>query len=425
MSSVKFSAAGTDAATVGREARAWFEENWEPDLTVGEWWQRLAEAGWGFPTWPAEWFGRGIAPHLARAVTTSRRAVGALGPPAGIAQGLAGPTIIAHGSDEQRRRFLPGIVGGEVWCQLFSEPGAGSDLAGLQTRAVRDGDEWIVNGQKVWTSGAHIASRGILIARTDPDVPKHRGLTYFVIEMRQPGIEVRPIREMTGRAIFNEVFFTDARVPAENVIGEIGGGWGVALTTLANERTMLGAGSFGSAGAGLLMRPTSLGDRAGDLAGATEAAARAAATSGADELLRGLVEEYGRADDPIFRQEVASIYTLLEIARYTDLRVRAAVDRGGRPGPEVSVGKLAASRLLREMRDTMFRICGPYATLWGDDAPRGGRVHEVGFSSYLISIGGGTDQVQRNIIGERVLGLPGEPRTDKDIPFSKLPSNPH
>jgi alkylation response protein AidB-like acyl-CoA dehydrogenase len=339
---------------------------------------------------------------------------------------MCAPTIVTHGSDAQKQRYLrPLFTSEEIWCQLFSEPGAGSDLAGLQTRAVRDGDEWIVNGQKVWTSGAHIASRGILIARTDPDVPKHRGLTYFVIEMRQPGIEVRPIREMTGRAIFNEVFFTDARVPAENVIGEIGGGWGVALTTLANERTMLGAGSFGSAGAGLLMRPTSLGDRAGDLAGATEAAARAAATSGADELLRGLVEEYGRADDPIFRQEVASIYTLLEIARYTDLRVRAAVDRGGRPGPEVSVGKLAASRLLREMRDTMFRICGPYATLWGDDAPRGGRVHEVGFSSYLISIGGGTDQVQRNIIGERVLGLPGEPRTDKDIPFSKLPSNPH
>ena len=425
MTSVKASIAGTDAATVGREARAWFEENWEPDLTVGEWWQRLAESGWGFPTWPAEWFGRGIAPHLARAVTTARRAVGALGPPAGIAQGLAGPTIIAHGSDEQRRRFLPGIVGGEVWCQLFSEPGAGSDLAGLQTRAVRDGDEWVVNGQKVWTSGAHIASRGILIARTDPDVPKHRGLTYFVIEMRQPGIEVRPIREMTGRAIFNEVFFTDARVPAENVIGDIGGGWSVALTTLANERTMLGAGSFGSAGAGLSMRPTDLGDRAGDLAGATEAAASAAASSGAGELLRSLVEEYGRADDPIFRQEVARIHTLLEIARYTDLRVRAAVDRGGRPGPEVSVGKLAASRLLRELRDTMFRICGPYATLWGDDAPRGGRVHEVGFSSYLISIGGGTDQVQRNIIGERVLGLPGEPRTDKDVPFSELPSNPH
>jgi alkylation response protein AidB-like acyl-CoA dehydrogenase len=412
----------TTPDAVEREARAWFESAWDPELAVGEWWRRLADSGWGFPTWPVEWYGRGLAPHETRRLPAIRRAVGALGPPAGIAQGLAGPTIIAHATDEQRRRFLPGITGGEVWCQLFSEPGAGSDLAGLQTRAARDGDEWVVNGQKVWTSGAHIATWGILIARTDPDVPKHRGLTYFVIDMRQPGIEVRPIREMTGRAIFNEVFFTDARVPHENVIGEVGGGWGVALTTLANERTMLGAGSFGSAGGGLSIRPTDLGQRAGDVARAAEAQAAAAASSGAGDLLRSLVAEYGRGSDPVFRQEVARIHTLLEIARYTDLRVRAAVDRGGRPGPEVSVGKLAASNLLRELRETMFRVCGPYATLWGDDAPRGGRVHEVGFSSYLISIGGGTDQVQRNIIGERVLGLPAEPRTDKELPFSALPS---
>ena len=412
-----------EVEAVDRDARAWFESSWDPDLSVGEWWRRLADSGWGFPTWPVDWYGRRLAPHETRGLAAVRRAVGALGPPAGIAQGLAGPTIVAHGTDEQRRRFLTGITGGEVWCQLFSEPGAGSDLAGLQTRAVRDGDEWVVNGQKVWTSGAHIATFGILIARTDPDVPKHRGLTYFVIDMRQPGIEVRPIREMTGRAIFNEVFFTDARVPHENVIGDVGGGWGVALTTLANERTMLGAGSFGSSGGGLSIRPADLDARAGDMARAAESrAATAAASSGAGDLLRSLVDEHGRGDDPVFRQEVARIHTLLEIARYTDLRVRAAVDRGGRPGPEVSVGKLAASQLLRELRETMFRVCGPYATLWGDDAPRGGRVHEVGFSSYLISIGGGTDQVQRNIIGERVLGLPAEPRTDKELPFSALPA---
>jgi alkylation response protein AidB-like acyl-CoA dehydrogenase len=287
---------------------------------------------------------------------------------------------------------------------------------------VRDGDEWVVNGQKVWTSGAQLARYGILVARTDPDVPKHRGLSYFVIDMRQPRIEVRPIREMTGRAIFNEVFLTDARVPAENLLGEPGSGWGVALTTLANERTMLGAGSFGSAGGGLSIRGADLGARAGDAARAAEAAATGAAraSSGAGELLRSLVDEHGRGADPLFRQEVARVHTLLEIARFTDLRVRAAIDRGGRPGPEVSVGKLAASRLLQTLRETMFRICGPYATLWGDDAPRRGRVHEVGFSSYLISIGGGTDQIQRNIIGERVLGLPAEPRVDKDVPFSEL-----
>jgi alkylation response protein AidB-like acyl-CoA dehydrogenase len=379
----------------------------------------LAESGWGFPTWPRAWFGRGLPPNLTRAVADARRAVGALGAPAGIAQNLAGPTILAHGTEEQKQRFLPGIVGGEIWCQLFSEPGAGSDLASIQTRAELDGDEWVVDGQKVWTSGAHVARFGILIARTDPSLPKHQGLSYFVIDMDQPGIEVRPIREMTGRAIFNEVFLTSARVPADNRIGDLGEGWAVALTTLANERTMLSAGSFGSSGSGASIRPLDLDAPAGNAVRPTDADA-ASSGSGAGDLVLGLAEEFGRRDDAVTRQEIARIHTLLEIARYTDLRVRAAIEAGGRPGPEVSVGKLAASHLLRTMRETMFRICGPHATLWGDDAPRGGRVHEVGFSSYLISIGGGTDQIQRNIIGERVLGLPREPRADKDVPFSEL-----
>jgi len=217
-------------ARVRAEAAEWFEANWDPSLPLGAWWMLLARSGWGFPTWPTEWFGRGLAPNLIRTVAAARRAIGAVGPPAGIAQNLAGPTILAHGTEEQKQRFLPGIVGGEIWCQLFSEPGAGSDLASAQTSAVLDGDEWVVNGQKVWTSGAQVARYGILVARTDPSLPKHQGLSYFVIEMAQPGIEVRPIREMTGRAIFNEVFFTDARVPAENRIGGLGEGWAVALT---------------------------------------------------------------------------------------------------------------------------------------------------------------------------------------------------
>ena len=411
--------APTDPDDVRAEAGAWFEENWDPELTVGEWWQRLAGGGWGFPTWPVEWYGRSLGAHLAPQVTAARRSVGAMGPPAGIAANLAAPTIIAHGTDEQRRRFLPRIIGGEVWCQLFSEPSAGSDLASLQTRAVRDGSEWIVNGQKVWTSGAHIARYGILVARTDTSVAKHRGLTYFVIDMQQPGIEVRPIREMTGRAIFNEVFFTDARVPHDQVIGDVDGGWGVALTTLANERTMLGAGSFGTSGGGVSIRQPDLERRAGDLVEGASSRPETA-KSDAASLLLGLLAQYGSAEDPVTRQEVVRVWSLLEIARYTDLRVRAAVERGGRPGPEVSVGKLAASQLLQTLRETMFRVCGPYATLWGDDAPLAGRMHEVGFSSYLISIGGGTDQIQRNIIGERVLGLPAEPRADKGLPFSEL-----
>ena len=407
------------SADVYAEAMAWFESNWDPELPLRDWWRRLAESGWGFPTWPEGTYGRGLSGDAARLVADARRDARVAPPPAGIAQNLAGPTIVAHGTPNQQARFLPGIVTGEIWCQLFSEPGAGSDLAGLQTRAERDGDEWVVNGQKVWTSGAHIARYGILIARTDPTVPKHAGLSYFVIEMDQPGIEVRPIREMTGRSIFNEVFLTDARVPADNQIGGLGEGWSVALTTLANERTMLGAGSFGSSGSGAAIREIDLDAPAGQLV-RSEARPAGGARSGAAELLHAVLERYGDPTDPIARQEVARIHSLIEIARYTDLRAKAAIARGGRPGPEVSVGKLAASHLLRTMREALFRLCGPYATLWGDDAPFGGRAHEVGLSSYLISIGGGTDQIQRNIIGERVLGLPREPRADKDVAFSEL-----
>ncbi len=404
---------------MAEQAGEWFEQHWDPELSLGEWWRLLAESGWAFPTWPTEWYGRALAPHVAGGVTEARRAIGAVGPPAGIAQNLAGPTIIAHGTEEQKRRWLPGIVGGEVWCQLFSEPGAGSDLASLQTRAVRDGDEWVVNGQKVWTSGAQVAKYGILVARTDPTVVKHQGLSYFVIDMDQPGIEIRPIREMSGRAIFNEVFFTDARVPADNLVGELGGGWSVALTTLANERTMLGAGSFGLSGAGASIGRPDLSSRVGDLVRHGDTAAEATG-SGAAELIFEVLRNFADTNDPLVRQDVAVLYTLIEIARYTDLRARAAIEAGGRPGPEVSVGKLAASHMLRTMRDTLYRLCGPASTLWGDDAPLGGRIHDIGFASYLISIGGGTDQVQRNIIGERVLGLPREPRADKDVPFNEL-----
>jgi alkylation response protein AidB-like acyl-CoA dehydrogenase len=240
--------------------------------------------------------------------------------------------------------------------------------------------------------------------------------------MDQPGVEVRPIREMSGRAIFNEVFFTDARVPNDNLVSEVGNGWGVALTTLANERTMLGAGSFGSSGGKLAIRRTDDDVRVGDLVSPEggEGDAGAARSSGVAMLARTLMDQHGLRDDTVARQEFAVAYSLLEIARFTDLRVKAAIEAGGRPGPEVSVGKLAASHLLRTLRDTMFRFAGMEATLWDDDAPLGGAIHEIGFSSYLVSIGGGTDQIQRNIIGERVLGLPSEPRVDKELPFSEL-----
>src|SRR5581483_1343967 len=306
--------------------------------------------------------------------------------PSGIGVMMAGPTIVAHGTDEQRKRFLPNMVSGkEVWCQLFSEPGSGSDLASLQTRAVRDGDEWVVNGQKVWTSGAQFSKWGILIARTNPDVPKHKGITYFVIDMDQPGIEVRPLKEMTGGATFNEVFFTDARVPDANVLGEVGEGWGVAVTTLAHERNSLGAGGLVNASSG-----------GGEMAGMA-----AAFGGGGGSMIKMLPQLFGKGADPVVRQDIARIYTLLEIARFTGLRAQAAAARGERPGPEVSTGKLMASTIVRTLRDAGLRIEGPHGMLHGSDAPLGGMLQFLALFSPAVSIAGGTDEVQRNIIGER------------------------
>ena len=221
------------ADDVRSEIKAWIEESWDPELTMREWWQRLGESGWAAPTWPEQWFGKGLSGDAAAAARSALGESGAPGPPAGLSVMLAGPTIIAHGTDEQKERYLRPIITGQVaWCQLFSEPGAGSDLASLQTRAVRDGDEWVVNGQKVWTSGGHVADMGMLLARTNPDNPKHKGITYFAIEMDQPAVDVRPLREMTGRALFNEVFLSDARVSNADIVGELNNGWAAAMTTL-------------------------------------------------------------------------------------------------------------------------------------------------------------------------------------------------
>jgi alkylation response protein AidB-like acyl-CoA dehydrogenase len=255
---------------VTAEVTAWLEENWDPDLTVAEWWERLGTSGWAAPSWPEESFGRGLSRQDSVQVQQAIAQFGALGAPGGLGLLLAGPTIATHGSEEQRQKYLRDIVTGQkAWCQLFSEPGAGSDLAGLQTRAVRDGDEWIVTGQKVWTSGGQIADLGMLLARTDPDVPKHQGISYFALEMHQPGVEVRPLREMTGRALFNEVFISEARVAHDALIGGDNNGWAVANTTLAFERAGLGAGG-GSAAGGAASPGTVAGDltkRAGDFVG--------------------------------------------------------------------------------------------------------------------------------------------------------------
>ncbi len=416
------------AELVREEVRAWLAENWDPDLTLAQWWDRLAESGWAVPTWPEEWYGKGFTRDLAAAVSEEIAAVGAVGPPSGLGILLAGPTIITHGTDEQKRRYLKPIINGqEAWCQLFSEPGAGSDLAGLQTRAERDGDEWVVNGQKVWTSGGQLADLGMLVARTDWDVPKHKGLTYFALPMDQPGVEVRPLREMTGRALFSEVFFTDARVSDDARIGELNGGWAVANTTLANERAGLGSGGSGALGGAFPGRKAGFLDRrAGDLAGGAPRGGGAGANVGSTrsgKLFMQLAKELGRDRDPVVRQNLAQLYTLNEIGRMTALRTKAARAAGRGPGPEANTAKLMMSRITRLSREVGLEILGPWGTLMGPDTPGGGAIQEMALFSPAPSIYGGSDEIQKNIIGERVLGLPKEPDPYKGKAFREVPRN--
>jgi alkylation response protein AidB-like acyl-CoA dehydrogenase len=416
------------AELVREEVRAWLAENWDPDLTLAQWWDRLADSGWAVPTWPEDWHGKGFTRDLAVAVSDEIAAAGAVGPPSGLGILLAGPTIITHGTDEQKRRYLKPIVNGqEAWCQLFSEPGAGSDLAGLQTRAERDGDEWVVNGQKVWTSGGQLAELGMLVARTDWDVPKHKGLTYFALPMDQPGVEVRPLREMTGRALFSEVFFTDARVSDDARIGELNGGWAVANTTLANERAGLGSGGGGALGGAFPGHKAGFLDRrVGDLAGGGPRGGGAGANVGSTrsgKMFADLAKELGRDDDPSVRQGLAELYILNEIGRMTALRTKAARAAGRGPGPEANTAKLMMSRITRLSREVGLEILGPYGTLMGTDTPGSGAVQEMALFSPAPSIYGGSDEIQKNIIGERVLGLPKEPDPYRGQAFRDVPRN--
>ncbi|HVM39242.1 MAG TPA: acyl-CoA dehydrogenase family protein [Acidimicrobiia bacterium] len=403
------------AKAIREEARAWFEENWDPDLTMEEWWQRLFEGRWTAPTWPEEWYGRGLSGDLAKVVAEERRRVGAPGGPGGLGIMLAGPTIVTHGTDEQREKYLPGILTGQdAWCQLFSEPGAGSDLASLQTKAVLDGDEWTVTGQKVWSSGAQHADLGMLIARTDVEAPKHQGITYFIIDMDQPGIEIRPIVEMTGRALFNEVFLDDARMPADRVLGGLGNGWAVANTTLANERAGLGGVAPGKK-AGFLTQ------KAGDLGKGGGGTGTGAIFRGkGSDLIVDTAKKLGKIDDANLRQEIARLYTLERISEFTALRIRAAAKSGKGPGSEVSTMKLNMSRIVRLVREAGLKALGAHGMLMGRESETGGVIQEAALFSPAPSIYGGTDEIQKNIIGERVLGLPKEPGPDKNTPFKDL-----
>ena len=410
---------------VATEVRSWLKENWDPNSTLREWWSRLSADGWAFPTWPKGYGGREMAPGDAREVGLALTEAGAAAPPAGLGQMMGGPVVLEHGTEEQRDQWVRSLAAGlESWCQLFSEPGAGSDLASLQTRAVRDGDVWIVNGQKVWTSGARTADRGMLVARTNLDAPKHKGITYFIIDMDQPGIDVRPLKQMDGGATFNEVFITDAVVPHENVIGSENNGWMVAVATLAYERQGIGGrgangvavGAPGERNGNLDLPITELLERV--RRGQSEMAAAAAGPG--FRAHADLARELGRADDPVTRQRLASAYLVTETHRLNTARARAAAQSGKRPGPEVSIGKLYSSRIAHGNRDLTLGIEGASGMLWGEDAPHAGRFQQTGMRAHASSIAGGSDEIQRNIIGERVLGLPKEPQVDRDVPFRDL-----
>jgi alkylation response protein AidB-like acyl-CoA dehydrogenase len=408
--------------SVYTEAAAWFSEHWDENLTLGQWWEQLAEAGWAFPSWPKGFGGRGLPPQATKQVTAARRAVGALGPPNGVSTFLVAPTLLHYGSDEQKARFLPGIVTGcDRWCQLFSEPGAGSDMAGLATRADLDGDEWVVSGQKVWNSGAQFARYGILIARTDPDQPKHKGITYFLIDMEQDGVDVRPLREMTGDAAFNEVFLSDARVPEANRLGEPGDGWRVAMTTLSHERDPDNAGMGDSAAFGTYDLATPVGRYMEESATIVDGFSIALGGT-INRTLDDIIDTSGRNDDPVTRQELMKLLAMRRTSRWSGQRAVDAMKAGGEPGPEVSTLKLVGSAIGRHTRDTGLEAMGASGMLYAEDAPQNGVFQAYAMFTPALSIAGGTDEVQRNIISERVLGLPREPgeAEQRSQPWSEL-----
>jgi alkylation response protein AidB-like acyl-CoA dehydrogenase len=387
------------------EVRAWLKEHAEPLRDDGYNWSRdhehpeyvarcrqwqhtLYEGGWGAITWPVAYGGRGdTAWHQAIFNQEAARFDVSTGAFA-VGIGMAGPTLIAHGTEDQKQRFLPALLrGDEVWCQLFSEPEAGSDLAGLRTRAVRDGDEFVVDGQKVWNSGAQHSDWGILLARTNPDVPKHKGITYFLVDMRTPGIDVRPLRQITGHAHFNEVFLTGVRIPAGNVLGEVDGGWAVTHTTLANERTLIGGANQGVT----------------------------------TQRIVDLARRCGRDQDPLVRQGIAAFHTRTRLLRFMNYRVQTALSQGKPPGPEAATTKLFLSQHLARTGDLVLEIEAAGGMLSRESALDDGAWQHVFLQQWASRIGGGTDNIQRNALGERVLGLPGEPRADKGVPFKDLP----
>ena len=395
----------TDEA-LREEVRAWLADNWRPEALktrdtsgwgVSEetkaWLAKVADAGWAAPRWPTEWEGRGLSDAQARIIEREFAAVRAPGTGQDRTN-LWANTLLAKGQDALKKELVPKLLRSQVnMCLLYSEPGAGSDLAGIRTRADLQGDHYVVNGQKVWTSGAAIADYGMLIARTNWDVPKHQGISFFFCPMKQPGIEVRPLRQITDESHFNEVFITDAIVPAANLLGELGTGWGVLQTALAYERSVMGDGARG---------PRS---------GAAEATN--------EDVLIALAREAGVLGDPLQRQDIAKVIAYKKLNALNNARAKADLAQGT-SSPLMSLGKLAMSRILHEEARVRTAILGAGSLLEGKDHPRAEDANFLTLNAYFTSIGGGTDQIQRNIIGERVLGLPKEPEVDRDVAFRQV-----
>ena len=386
--------------------RSWFEQNLPGPLHTHEerraWHRKLYEAGFIGMGWPKAYGGWEARPIEQAIVGEEMARLNVPGGVNGLGTGFIGPTLIVHGTEDQKRRYLPKILSAEeIWCQLYSEPNAGSDLAGLRTSAIKesfeDGDAYIVNGQKVWTSQAHLADFAVLLARTDPDVPKHRGISYFIFDMHAPGVEVRPLKQITGNAEFNEVFFTNVKVPSENLIGAEGQGWQLAQTTLGYER-----------GGNLLGRVT---HHRTSLARLIEIC-RETPRNGETTL-----------DDPLVRQKLGQMLVEVEVLNSQALRLLSRAEKGQRPGPESSVDKLFYSEMDKRHQELIQSILGPYGQI-EDLAPElalrpeaPDQIDETWVYNFLRSRAGtifsGSSEIQKNIIGERVLGLPREPRADR------------
>ena len=400
---------------ISEQVLDWFHGVWDPDLSLVEWRNRLVDSGWAVPSWSVEWFGRNLPAWADRVAHATIRDAGGVAVPLGAGYGLAAPTMYDHASDELKRKYLRRTLTGELaWCQLFSEPGAGSDLAGLTTTAVRDGDEWIVNGQKVWNTSADHADMGILVARTDWGEVKHAGLSYFLLDMHQDGVAARPIEQMNYRNSFNEVFLTDARVPRENMVGAEGGGWKVARGTLAHERSFATQRTvhFTRGATGRVIDEARL-----EAAEYLKTYEWYPQRMGRVDLVLERADAMGLTDDRVLRQEMADLLSFQRASEWTAGRAKASRELGRPPGSEGSIGKLALSEAARRAHRVHTRIAGARGLLKESDDPVDAVIAEVLVSTPAQSIAGGTDEIQHNIIGENVLGLPREPAVDRGEPF--------